>query len=260
MPQFAYKGKSTNYQIEGKGEVVLLIHGFLENLSMWDAIADKLRKEFKVVRLDLPGFGKSPFNEVAGEISFYSDCVHSLLNHLDIDKLSVFGHSMGGYIALDFARSYPEKLEQLCLYHSTASEDSDNKKHDRDRAIKAVLNKQDTYLKTAIPFLFPRELIENCATAVQQMISDAQKLNANGIASALEAMKLRTSQKEMLKNLPCEKTYIASTLDPLLNYENLRVEANDCGAQFLLLENAGHMSHWEAPALAIDAIYSCLKK
>lgn len=260
MPQFIYKDTSIFYQLEGKGEIVLLIHGFLENLSMWDAISAKLSKDFNVLRVDLPGFGKSAYNAAAGKMSFYSDCIDSLLVNLGVDRVRIIGHSMGGYIALDFAQTYSHKVLQLCLYHSTARPDSADKKKDRDRAIRALLNKPETYLKTAIPFLFPSELAASCTSAIQQMIYEAEQYNPQAIVLALEAMKARASQIQMFKKLDCKKVYIAGKLDPLLNCNSLKNEAKDCGAQFVLLENAGHMSHWEAPDMALEAIYSCLKK
>ena len=59
MPYFLHKKKNIHYENEGSGEVVVLLHGFLENLSMWDEIADELSKTCQVIRIDLPGFGRS---------------------------------------------------------------------------------------------------------------------------------------------------------------------------------------------------------
>ena len=84
MPRVQFKGRNIEYHQEGLGKVILLIHGFLENSSMWDAIASELSKTHQIVRLDLRGFGKSDILLGPCTMTTYAECVHQLLIKLDI--------------------------------------------------------------------------------------------------------------------------------------------------------------------------------
>ena len=255
---FRFHDKNIHYKAEGSGEAVVLLHGFLENGSMWDEIAQELCKTHQVIRLDLPGFGKSDCFEESRSMELYAVCIHQLLLELHIDNFTIIGHSMGTYAALELSKICPEKINHLILFHSTANADSEQKKKDRDRAIKAVNHKQSIYLKTAIPFLFLEQFQKSCAQHIQKMIKEADVLNPIGIITALRGMQNRTDNNETLKNLSCKKSYIAGTLDPLLKIDDLRLESKRNGADFVEIENSGHMSHWENTKMAIEEIQKLL--
>lgn len=258
MPFFKYKEKNIHFKNEGSGEAVVLIHGFLENLSMWDEITASLANTNQVIRLDLPGFGKSECVEKIHSMKLFAECTYQLLLELQISRFTIIGHSMGGYTALEFAKICPEKIENLILFHSTAKADSEGKKKDRERAISAVMEKQSIYLKTAIPFLFPKQLQHIVSTQIHQMTTDAEALKSKAITAALMGMKERNDSNALLKDLNCRKTYIAGSLDPLLKITDLKKEATNNSAHFIEIENAGHMSHWENPQEVISFIQNII--
>ena len=83
---------------------VVLLHGYLESLDVWDEFTALLAPSLRVVALDLPGHGVS---EIKGEIhtmEFLADTVHAALDTLGIERAILVGHSMGGYVALEFLR------------------------------------------------------------------------------------------------------------------------------------------------------------
>ena len=254
MPQIKFKGKNIEYHQEGFGEVILLIHGFIENSSMWDAIASELSKTHQIVRLDLPGFGKSDVLKGTFTMTTYAECVHQLLIKLNIKKLTLIGHSMGGYVGLELAKICPNKITHFILFHSTAKADSNEKKQSRSRAISLLKQKQSVYLQTTIPFLFSEAFQLTCSAKIQKMINEAKMLDVNGLMSALKAMQGRLDNQENLKNQSFKKTLIGGALDPLLNSDDLIEEAYVIGAQYLELKHAGHMSHFEDPKSAIDML------
>ena len=251
---FKFQSINIQYKTEGSGEVVVLLHGFLENQSMWDEIALELCKSHKVIRLDFPGFGNSETFEDSYSIENLAHLTHELIKELKVDKYSLIGHSMGGYVATEICKLFPNEIEQLILFHSTAKSDSVSKKKDRDRAVKAVNNKQRIYLKTAIPFLFPKQYQISCSKYIQKMILEAEGLKAKGITAAISAMKNRNDNSEIVKSLNCKKTYIAGRWDPLLKIADLKEEAINNRAQFIEIENAGHMSHWESTSVVIQEL------
>ena len=258
MSYIQFRGKKIAYKREGFGEVIFLIHGFLENLSMWDEIVVELSKTWQVIRVDLPGFGKSDCIEDIHSMELFAECTQQLLLELNIDKFTLIGHSMGGYAGLELLKRCPEKINHFILFHSTAKADSEQKKNDRARAIKTVKDKQNVYLKTAIPFLFPEQFQASCFGYIQKMIEEAKNLHSSGIIAALKGMQQRKDCNDLLKSLSCRKTYIAGTFDPLLNLAALREEASNNEANFIEIENAGHMSHFECPSETINTFLKLL--
>tara|TARA_B110000091_G_scaffold21506_1_gene20267 strand:- start:107 stop:886 length:780 start_codon:yes stop_codon:yes gene_type:complete len=258
MPFFNFKEKNIHYITEGSGEVVVFLHGFLENGSMWEEIALDISKTHQVIRLDLPGFGKSDCIQAIHSMQLFAEYTKHLLSELKIDSFTIIGHSMGGYAALELAKICPKKINAFILFHSTASSDSEQKKRDRDRAVKAVNKKQSVYLKTTIPLLFPLQFQKACAPQIKKMIVDAEALNPIEIIAALKGMQERDNNNETLSNLSCKKIYIAGTLDPILSIEVLKKEAKNNGADFIEIENAGHMSHWENTKMALKEIQKAL--
>ena len=258
MTCIKFREKNIHYKKEGTGQTLVLLHGFLENLNMWDAIAAEVSKTRQVIRVDLPGFGKSDCIEEIHSMELFAECIQQLLLELNIDKFTLIGHSMGGYAALALSEICPKKIDHLILFHSTANADSEEKKNDRTRAIKTVNEKQNIYLKTAIPFLFPEQFQASCSGYIQKMIEEAKNLHPSGIIAALKGMQQRKDSNDLLKSLSCKKTYITGTFDPLLNVAALREEASNNEANFIEIENAGHMSHWENPRMAMLEIQKLL--
>ena len=98
--------------VTGAGEPVLLLHGMALDQRMWSPQVDPLSRHYRVVRLDLLGFGKS--SPVAGPYS-HGELVAELLARLDIEQAHVVGHSMGGRIAAEFVQSHPRAAASLTL-------------------------------------------------------------------------------------------------------------------------------------------------
>tara|TARA_B000000475_G_scaffold271657_1_gene270041 strand:+ start:585 stop:1364 length:780 start_codon:yes stop_codon:yes gene_type:complete len=258
MSYIQFRGKKIAYKREGHGEVIFLIHGFLENMNMWDEISAEFIKTHEIVRVDLPGFGNSARLADSPSMSLYAECVNQLILELNIGSFTLIGHSMGGYVGLELLKICPEKINHFILFHSTAKADSAQKKNDRTRAIKTVKDKQNVYLKTAIPFLFPEQFQASCSGNIQKMINEAKALHVNSIVAALKAMQNREDNQGFLKSQTSRKTYIAGALDPLLNNDDLRDEAHANGAHFIEIENAGHMSHFECPSETINTFLKLL--
>ena len=97
-----------NYEIERKGNYnLILLHGFMENLSICDDMIPFLSEKFRLIKIDLPGFGKS---DVVAEIQtseIMADEVKKVTDELGLTEFHLLGHSMGGYISFAFAEKYP---------------------------------------------------------------------------------------------------------------------------------------------------------
>lgn len=124
--ELTLNGQTLFYRSIGSGPDVLLVHGFGEDGSIWDRQFEAL-KGFRLIVPDLPGSGRS---QLVPDMSMegLASVLYRLLKHLNIGRIAVIGHSMGGYVALAFAEKFPELLSGLGLFHSTAYADTEEKK------------------------------------------------------------------------------------------------------------------------------------
>ncbi|HWS59814.1 MAG TPA: alpha/beta fold hydrolase, partial [Flavobacterium sp.] len=135
MKTTIYKNTKIAYTDQGKGTAIVLLHGFLENQSMWNAYISDFSKKNRVITIDLLGHGATECLGYIHSMEDQADMIHHVLHDLKIRKAVFIGHSMGGYIALAFAELYPDSMKGLVLLNSTSRADSDERKINRDRAI-----------------------------------------------------------------------------------------------------------------------------
>jgi pimeloyl-ACP methyl ester carboxylesterase len=116
-----FDGMQIHYTSEGDGEPLLLIHGTFASLHTWDDWTPKLQGDFRVIRLDLPGFGLTgpqPDNDYSTKATLY--ILEALRRELDIERWSIAGNSLGGGIALAYARHFPDQTHKLILLNAAA--------------------------------------------------------------------------------------------------------------------------------------------
>ena len=123
-----FKGIDLFYTDEGTGTPVILLHGFLENLSMWHDLTPELSKKHRVICIDLLGHGNTACLGYIHSMELMAEAVEAILKHLQIKQSVLIGHSMGGYVALAYAENNPKNVLGLCLMNSTALADSPEKK------------------------------------------------------------------------------------------------------------------------------------
>lgn len=117
---------------KGSGFPLVLLHGYCENKSIWSSMMEDLSQKFKVIAIDLPGFGE---NKAVNEISIES-AAHQVKDTLDLLKIPqcvMIGHSLGGYVTLAFAENYPSMLKGMGMFHSSAFADTEEKKQARNK-------------------------------------------------------------------------------------------------------------------------------
>src|SRR4030066_2144868 len=161
MKETTFRDFRVYYRDEGKGETLLLLHGFCESSEIWDDFRGALSKRFRVITPDLLGHGKNvppavrnSSGEYVNTMEMQAESAAAVLKSAGVDRCTVVGHSMGGYTALAFAELFPEKVRGLCLFHSTAMADPEEKKRDRDKAIEVVRKDKDAFVEGMIPKMF----------------------------------------------------------------------------------------------------------
>ena len=104
------------YVDEGKGkETILMIHGLGSYLPAWKKNISELSKYYRVIAIDLPGYGKSSKDPHSGLMSFYAGVIADLIEKLQIGPVNLAGHSMGGQISMVLALERPELVKRLIL-------------------------------------------------------------------------------------------------------------------------------------------------
>ncbi|MGE4347100.1 MAG: alpha/beta fold hydrolase [Flavobacteriaceae bacterium] len=253
-----YKGAEIHYSENGKGSVVVLLHGFLENQTMWNFLIDKLSKKHRVFAFDLLGHGKSESIGYIHTMEEQADMVYAVLYENKIRKATLIGHSMGGYVALAFAELYPDVIKKIVLVNSTARADSAERRLNRDRAIQAVKQNFSTFVKMSITNLFSEKNRKKRSKEIEEVKKQALKTPIQGIIAALEGMKIRNDREVMLHFAPYPMMLILGTEDSVLNYEDNKDQTENTQVKLVSLES-GHMSHLENTDELIENIVTFLK-
>ena len=255
MPQFEfhYKGARFVGEDEGRGRAVLFLHGFLENRRMWQQTIKALPRTIRKITLDLPGHGDSENLGYVHTMEEMAELVQALMKHLYLRKAVLCGHSMGGYVALAFAEKYPDHLKGLILMNSNSRADSEEKKLNRNRAIKLVKQNYQSFIRNAIPALFAEGNRKRLKKEIAKVRKEALRTSVQGIVAALEGMKIRVDREPILAFAPYPILFIASAQDPVLPIKVLEEQMEHTAVQGLKFQE-GHMSHLEEPEALVQGL------
>lgn len=241
---FTYKNINIHFEEKGTGKVVVLLHGFLENSSMWNIISTELSKKNRVVCIDLLGHGKTESLGYIHTMEAQAELVKAVLNHLKLRKYVLIGHSMGGYVALAFAKLFPSNVKGVSLMNSTALPDTEEKKKNRDRAIIVVKKNHKTFIRIAIPMLFSEDNRTLFSSEITTITNEALKMAPQGIIAALEGMKVREDLTSIYNNATFPMQLIIGKQDPALAYSTLIAQTKNTSVAITEFPD-GHMSHFE---------------
>lgn len=221
-----------------------MLHGYLENQHMWDAFVPEFSKNHRVITIDLLGHGKTECLGYIHTMEDQADMVHEVLQELRIRKAIFIGHSMGGYVALAFAELYPENVKGLVLLNSTSRADSEERKANRDRAIKAVKKDYTAFIRLSIGNLFSEDNREKLTPEIEQVKAEALQTPLQGVVAALEGMKVRKDREVLLHFGPYPILLVLGKKDPVLNYEESLEQIENTKVRLVTFPD-GHMSHIE---------------
>ena len=240
--------KTIAYSSEGRGKAVVLVHGFCEDSSVWEEFKlDLLEKKFRVVCVDLPGFGDS---EVVDGLTIdgMAEAVKAVVDHLKLEEVVLIGHSMGGYTGLAFARMYPDFLKGLGIFHSHPYADSEDKKENRYKGIDFIKRQGHVlFVKQLIPKLFAPGFERSNRFLVDKLIHQASKYTPEGIINGQAAMAERPDQTDVLKNIKVPVLFIIGEKDNAVTMEQSMGQTSLPDVSSVhVMEKVGHMGMFEA--------------
>jgi len=248
MKYVEYKGKKIAYRKQGKGVPIVFVHGFGEDSRIWDEFIERFSDGYKMIMIDLPGFGQSEVLE-NNTVEDMAEGGHSVIMALKIKQCILIGHSMGGYVSLAFAERHGSMLLGMCLFHSHPYADSEEKKKGRQKGIDFINRFGHTlYVKQLIPNLFAKDFANDNQLLIEKLSFNANQYSGEGIIGGLEAMKKRTDRTKILKEVQCPVLFIVGKKDAAIpekaSMEQLYLPSI---ASIHILPKVGHMGMFEAP-------------
>jgi len=241
MNKIGHKNTEIFFSDVGKGRAVVLLHGFLENKTMWQELASELSIKHRVITIDLLGHGESGCLGYLHSMEENAEVVHAVLSKLRIRKAIFVGHSMGGYVALAFAEMYPASVKALVLLNSTARADNEERKINRDRAIKTVKKDYAGFARLSIANLFSPDNRERLVDEIEKVKIQALKTPLQGVVASLEGMKIRKDREKLLRFSTYPIFLILGKKDPVLSYEDSLKQIENTDVKLFTFPD-GHMS------------------
>ncbi len=240
-----------------KGEkCVVLLHGYLESLLVWEDFIPLLYKQMRVVTLDLPGHGISTVEGECHSMEFLADVVAEAMTTLGVERFTVVGHSMGGYVALALAERHASRLEGLVLFSSTPNPDTEAKRENRRREIELIKSGKKELLARMAPSAgFAAVNRTRMKEYIEDLTEQVHVTEDEGIIALLNGMMARKDQNEMLRQSDVKQLFILGRQDDYIPVEVAEqlVEAHPQAA-VAWLADAGHMGFLEEPATAAEAL------
>ena len=242
-----FSGKDIFFTEKGNGFPVVFLHGFMETSAIWDDFANELSASFRVICPDLPGFGDTPVIAEIHTMELMARSVKAILDGLGIEKCIMVGHSMGGYVTLEFAKLFPDLMNGFVMFHSQAMADSEEARENRRRTINIVKLNRAGFIRHFIPDLFAPANIEKFSAEIEILQKHVADTTSQGIISALEGMKERHSNTELLTVTHLPVLFIAGKHDTRIPVQNILAQAIlPAHSEVLILGNSGHMGYIEA--------------
>jgi pimeloyl-ACP methyl ester carboxylesterase len=248
--EIRYKGKRLFYRLQGEGPLVILLHGFGEDGTVWKAQFDIFPNN-KLIIPDLPGSGQSGMiedmsmeglAEAVGEIIKTENKAQS-----QSQGIILIGHSMGGYITLAYAERYPDDLAAFGLFHSTAYADTEEKKEIRRKGI-AFTEKYGAFefLKTAIPNMYGPATLEASPQLIERHIQSLQQFSKAALIAYYESMIRRPDRTHVLRQNKIPVLFVLGKHDAAVPLQDGLQQSHLPGVSHVhILEDSGHMGMCE---------------
>jgi len=250
------KGKMLCYSDRGRGDVIVLLHGYLESMLVFESLTEELSRHFRVISIDLPGHGKSERFSDTHTMDELAVRIRSLLDNLSIEKILLVGHSLGGYVALAFLEKFPGMMAGYCLFHSHPFADTEEAiaRRNREKTVIRAGKKHIMYPGNIMNMFSPHN-VAKMSNEIARLNEIASLTPDEGIISILNGMIARPDRSTLCVEGIVPMLWILGIHDQYINYENatrdLKLPDN---ARLITLYESGHLGFLEEAEKAGDIL------
>lgn len=244
-----------HYEISSNGkEQLVLLHGFMENHTIWKEMEPHLSKEFTLIKINLPGHGSSEVIAETHTMELMAQEVKKVTDTLHIDKFHLLGHSMGGYATLAFTEKFPEVLKSITLFFSSPFADDQEKKDQRQKSLRVIKEAFPAYVQAGIPNLFnpnEKDILEGKIEIAKKI---ALSTPTTGVLAAVKGMMERTDKTAVLESFAGKILIIAGKHDNAVKTDTVLNNLPEKTNIKSYLLDSGHNGHWEKPTICAEII------
>jgi len=254
MEELSFKEKTIRYDVQGSGPAVFLLHGYLESLEIWEDFAQELAGEYKVIRMDLPGHGKSQVVDDVHSMELLAEAARQVLDAAGVDRCTLVGHSLGGYVTLAFLDLYPGRLNGFSLFHSHPFADKKQVREKRQGEIDLVRQgRKDEIFDVNVPKLFADDNLQAFSPQVEWVRGIAESTPGEGIIANLRGMMERPDRSGLVASTTKPFRMVAGKKDKYINYQTVvpAIPIPQKG-ELIALENSGHLGFIEEKARSLE--------
>lgn len=247
------EGVRLAYDMAGSGETLVLLHGFPLDRTIWDAQFQALSTRCRVIRIDLRGSGASARGDGPALMETLAGDVFGLLDALDIERVVIAGHSMGGYAALAFFRMYAERVAGLALIASHTGADTPERALRRDADGDAVAARgMAALVDSMLADLLAPDAAPSLTECVRAMML---RQDPAGAVAQIIGMKERVDSGDLLEDITVPALIVGGADDRLIAPERLaHTAAAITACEYVSLAAAGHLPMLEAPVATTAAL------
>jgi 3-oxoadipate enol-lactonase len=237
------------YRELGEGDPVVLLHAFPLNGKMFEPQMEAFSRDRRVIAPDYPGFGRSPRTPAQPDMRYYAEGVRGLLDRLEVEHVLLGGVSMGGYVAFECLRLFPERVSGLVLANTRPEPDSEETKENRREMARRVAEEGvGVLIELQMERLLARSTLEGNEEVVEKVRAMILESNPNGVVAALGAMRERPDSTPLLGKIKVPTLVIGGEEDGISSPEVMGAMAEEIpDSRHVTLPGAGHLSNLEAP-------------
>jgi pimeloyl-ACP methyl ester carboxylesterase len=258
MPHLQIDDVQLAYDSTGQGSPIIFVHGYPFNRSLWSDQVDALSDRYRVITVDLRGFGESSSSDSPATMSRMAQDISRLLDKLEISQATFAGLSMGGYVLLAFYKQFANRVSALVLADTRASADNEEGKKVRAQQAETILAEGMAGTADAmLQKLLTPETVAKRAEIVKRVRDMMVKTKPEGAAAALMGMAGRDDQTDLLSQIHCPTLILVGRTDPITPVADSELMHHKIkNSKLIVIENAAHVSNIEQ----VDIFNSELKK
>ena len=242
-------GAAMSYRELGEGDPLVLLHAFPLNGRMFESQMRVFSGSHRVVAPDYPGFGRSPRTPAQPDVHYYAEGVRGLLDRLHLERVILGGVSMGGYVAFECMRLFPERICALVLANTRAEPDSEEMREIRNEtALRVAQEGVGVLEELQIERLLSTDTLHNDEEVVEEVQAMILENSPDGVVAALGAMRDRPDSTPLLGKIGVPTLVVGGEEDLISSPEVMgAMAAKIPGAHHVTIPRTGHLPNLEAP-------------